>query len=146
MPVNRKLEIVTLVNRSPVSKRETLRELGMPRSTFYRWQKRFRTQGEVGLVDRRPEPGSRYGTYRTTVFLTPVGPRGGSLSRNCVLGSLAYTRLELHPRDAGPHRSPWRAAGLVGRIPYHKDMERCRPLLLPASRNPGARGPVERHQ
>jgi transposase InsO family protein len=64
MPVNRKLEIVTLVNRSPVSKRETLRELGMPRSTFYRWQKRFRTQGEVGLVDRHPEPGSVWNRLR----------------------------------------------------------------------------------
>jgi putative transposase len=64
MPGSKKLEIVTLVNRSPVSKRETLRELGMPRSTFYRWQKRFRTQGEVGLVDRRPEPGSVWNRLR----------------------------------------------------------------------------------
>ena len=64
MPVSKKLEIVTLVNRSPVSKRETLRELGMPRSTFYRWQKRLRTQGEVGLVDRHPEPGSVWNRLR----------------------------------------------------------------------------------
>jgi transposase InsO family protein len=46
------------VNRSPVSKQETLRALGMARSTFYRWQKRYRAQGEVGLMDRRPEPGA----------------------------------------------------------------------------------------
>jgi putative transposase len=64
MPVSRKLEIVTLVNRSPVSKRETLRELGMPRSTFYRWQKRLRQQGEAGLVDRHPKPGSVWNRLR----------------------------------------------------------------------------------
>ena len=58
MPTDKKLEIIMLVNRSPVSKRETLRELGMSRSTFYRWQKRYRVQGEVGLIDRRPAPGT----------------------------------------------------------------------------------------
>ena len=58
MPVGKKLEIVTLVNRSPVTKQETLQELGLPRSPFYRWQQRYRAQGEVGLVDRRPEPGA----------------------------------------------------------------------------------------
>jgi putative transposase len=36
----------------------SLAELGIPRSTFYRWQRRFRQQGEVGLVDRRPQPGT----------------------------------------------------------------------------------------
>lgn len=64
MPVGKKLEIVTLVNRSPVSKRATLRELGMPRSTFYRWQRRYRAQGEAGLVDRRPEPGPVWNRLR----------------------------------------------------------------------------------
>lgn len=64
MPVGKKLEIVTFVNRSPVSKRATLLELGMPRSTFYRWQRRYRAQGEVGLVDRRPEPGSVWNRLR----------------------------------------------------------------------------------
>ena len=29
----------------------------MPRSTFYRWQKRLRAEGKAGLVDRRPDPG-----------------------------------------------------------------------------------------
>ena len=64
MPADRKLEIMTLVNRSPISKRETLRALGMARSTFYRWQKRYRAHGEVGLVDRRPEPGSVWNRLR----------------------------------------------------------------------------------
>ena len=64
MPVGKKLEIVTLVNRSPVTKQETLQELGLPRSTFYRWQQRYRAQGEVGLLDRRPEPSSVWNRLR----------------------------------------------------------------------------------
>jgi transposase InsO family protein len=64
MPVSKKLEIVTLVNRSPIPKCETLRELGMARSTFYRGQKRYRAQGEAGLVDRRPDPGSVWNRLR----------------------------------------------------------------------------------
>jgi len=58
MPADRKLELMMLVNRSPVTKGETLRALGVARSTYYRWQKRYRAQGEVGRVDRRPEPGA----------------------------------------------------------------------------------------
>ena len=64
MPISRKQEILMLVNRSPVTKGETLRELGIARSTFYRWQRRFRQQGEAGLVDRRPEPGSVWNRLR----------------------------------------------------------------------------------
>jgi transposase InsO family protein len=64
MPAGKKLEIVTLVNRSPLPKRKTLLELGMPRSTFYRWQKRLRAEGEAGLVDRRPEPSTVWNRLR----------------------------------------------------------------------------------
>jgi RNA-directed DNA polymerase len=58
MGAERKGEVIDLVRRSPLSKARTLEELGIPRSTFYRWQRRFRQQGEVGLVDRRPQPGT----------------------------------------------------------------------------------------
>jgi hypothetical protein len=43
-----------------MSKARTLEELGIPRSTYFRWQRRFRQQGEVDLVDRRPLPGESY--------------------------------------------------------------------------------------
>jgi putative transposase len=56
MGAERKREVIEMVRRSPLSKRHTLEELGLPRSTYYRWQRRFRQQGEVGLVDRRPQP------------------------------------------------------------------------------------------
>ena len=32
--------------------------------TFYRWQRRYRAQGEVGLVDRKPEPGAVWNRLR----------------------------------------------------------------------------------
>jgi len=58
MGAERKWEVIDLVRRSPWSKARTLEELGIPRSTYFRWQRRFRQQGEVGLVDRRPQPGT----------------------------------------------------------------------------------------
>ena len=56
MGTGKKQVVLDLVRRSPVSKRETLAELGIARSSYYRWQRRFRAEGEVGLVDRRPDP------------------------------------------------------------------------------------------
>jgi transposase InsO family protein len=58
MGAERKWEVIDLVRRSPLSKARTLEELGIPRSTYYRWQRRLRQQGEVGLVDRRPQAGT----------------------------------------------------------------------------------------
>lgn len=58
MGPEKKREVIDLVRRSPLPKRQTLAELGLSRSTYYRWQRRFRQQGEVGLVDRRPQPGT----------------------------------------------------------------------------------------
>lgn len=58
MRPERKREVIELVRRSPVAKKQTLFELGLSATTYYRWQRRYREQGEVGLVDRRPEPGT----------------------------------------------------------------------------------------
>jgi putative transposase len=58
MGVERKREVLDLVRRSPLSKTRTLQELGLPRSTYFRWQRRFRQQGEIGLVYRQPQPGT----------------------------------------------------------------------------------------
>jgi putative transposase len=57
MKSERKREVIELVRRSPVAKKQTLAELGLATSTYYRWQRRYRQQGEGGLVDRRPQPG-----------------------------------------------------------------------------------------
>ena len=64
MSAGKKHQVIELVERSPLSKRATLAELGMARSTYYRWQRRYRQQGEVGLLDRRPEPGSVWNRLR----------------------------------------------------------------------------------
>jgi transposase InsO family protein len=60
----KKRELIELVRRSPQPKRTTIAELGLSRSTFYRWQRRYRAQGEVGLVDRKPEPGALWNRLR----------------------------------------------------------------------------------
>ena len=56
MTPQRKHEVIELVRRSPLAKKRTLEQLGLSSSTYYRWQRRFRQQGEAGLVDRRPQP------------------------------------------------------------------------------------------
>jgi transposase-like protein len=64
MKPERKREVIELVRRSPVTKKETLLELGMSPSTFYRWQRRFRSEDEAGLVDRLPQPGTIWNRLR----------------------------------------------------------------------------------
>jgi putative transposase len=64
MKPERKREVIELVRRSPVAKKETLAELGLAPSTYYRWQRRHRCEGEAGLVDRRPQPGTIWNRLR----------------------------------------------------------------------------------
>ena len=64
MKLERKREVIELVRRSPGTKKETLRELGLSASTFYRWQQRYRSKGEAGLVDRRPQAGTIWNRLR----------------------------------------------------------------------------------
>ncbi len=52
MQPEQKHDIIALVRRAPLPKQQTLRELGIPRSTYYRWQRRVRAEGAGGLVDR----------------------------------------------------------------------------------------------
>jgi putative transposase len=51
-----KLEIIRLVEQSPLPARHTLPKLGMPRATFYRWYDRYSRGGPEALNDRRPRP------------------------------------------------------------------------------------------
>ncbi len=51
-----KLEIIRLVERSNLSIKATLSELGVPRSTFYRWYLRYQACGPDGLSDRKAGP------------------------------------------------------------------------------------------
>jgi len=51
-----KLEIIRLVEQSPLPVRYTLAKLGIPRATFYRWYDRYSGGGPEALNDRSPRP------------------------------------------------------------------------------------------
>jgi putative transposase len=51
-----RMEIVRLVEESELSVTQTLEELGVAQSTFYRWYRRYREAGYDGLADRQPGP------------------------------------------------------------------------------------------
>jgi hypothetical protein len=51
-----KLEIIRLVEALEPPVRQTLAELDVPRSTFYRWYERYRTAGYAGLADQKAGP------------------------------------------------------------------------------------------
>ena len=52
-----KLEIIRLVERSHLSVRWTLDQIGIPCATFYRWYDLYRTGGPEALEDRPSHPG-----------------------------------------------------------------------------------------
>jgi putative transposase len=51
-----KMEIIRLVEESELPVEQTLAELEVPRSSFYRWYQRYRARGYVGLADRQVGP------------------------------------------------------------------------------------------
>jgi transposase InsO family protein len=51
-----KLEIIRLVEQSPLPVRHTLAKFGIPRATFYRWYDRYSSGGPEALNDRSPRP------------------------------------------------------------------------------------------
>jgi transposase InsO family protein len=51
-----KFEIIRLVEQSSLSVRQTLLQLGIHKSTFYNWLKRYYEGGIDGLSDRKPTP------------------------------------------------------------------------------------------
>jgi putative transposase len=55
-PAAEKLEIVRLVEQSHLPIRRTLRHLGIPPATFYRWYERYQAGGTEALADRPSRP------------------------------------------------------------------------------------------
>jgi len=49
-----KMEIIRLVEDSALSVKKTLNELGVAKSTFYRWYNRYDKEGYAGLANRPP--------------------------------------------------------------------------------------------
>ena len=54
MTAAEKREAIRLVEESDLSARQTLREIQIPRATFYRWYRRYREAGVEGLQARPP--------------------------------------------------------------------------------------------
>jgi putative transposase len=57
-----KMEIIRLVEGSDLPVKVTLRQLGVPRSTFYGWYQRYEADGLDGLQDQKPTPRPRWNT------------------------------------------------------------------------------------
>ena len=57
MSAQKKLEVLRVVEGSGLSARDALAHLAISASTYYRWRRRFRSQGTDGLHDRSPYKG-----------------------------------------------------------------------------------------
>jgi putative transposase len=55
-----KMEIIRLAEGTDLPVRATLRQLGVPRSTFYGWYQRYEEMGFEGLHDKTPAPQPRW--------------------------------------------------------------------------------------
>ena len=55
-PASEKLEIIRIVEQSPLPARKTLEQLGIPRRTFCRWYDRYLDGGPEALADRPSAP------------------------------------------------------------------------------------------
>ena len=51
-----KMQIIRIVEESELPIAQTLAELEVPRSTFYRWYQRYQTRGYEGLASQKPTP------------------------------------------------------------------------------------------
>ena len=54
MTAESKVEVLRAVQGAGLPVRQVLSQLGIPRSTYYRWRQRFRCRGRPGLHDRSP--------------------------------------------------------------------------------------------
>jgi putative transposase len=80
-----KIEIIRLVEDTDLPARATLRQLGVPRSTFYGWYQRYQADGFDGLHDKKPVPRARWNAIPKSI-------------QNEVL-DLALKRTDLSPRE-----------------------------------------------
>jgi len=83
------MEIIRLVEGTDLPVRVTLRQLGVPRSTFYGWYQRYAEEGFDGLHDKKPAPRGRWNAIPEKIH-------------NEVL-ALALERTDLSPRELACH-------------------------------------------
>jgi putative transposase len=80
-----KMEIIRLVEGTDLPVRATLRQMGVPRSTFYDWYQRYVVEGFEGLHDQKPALQPRWNSI-------PEKVQGEVLE-------LARERTDLSPRE-----------------------------------------------
>ena len=80
-----KMEIIRLVEGTDLPVRATLRQMNIPRSTFYNWYRRYVDYGFDGLHDKKPTPRPRWNAIPDKV-------------QKQVL-DLALERTDLSPRE-----------------------------------------------
>ncbi len=84
-PASEKIEIIRIVEQSPLSARRTLDQIGVPRATFYRWYDQYQTGGPEALADRPSQAGRIWNRIPDTV-------------RDRII-ELALEQSELSPRE-----------------------------------------------
>ena len=62
-PASEKLEIIRLVEQSHLPVKRTLVQLGITRTTFYRWYDLHQSGGPEALNDRSPRPDRVWNPY-----------------------------------------------------------------------------------
>jgi putative transposase len=62
-----KREIIHIVEHAEISVSKSLKELDVPRSTFYRWYRDYLEEGEEALIDKRPQPRQLWNRIPETV-------------------------------------------------------------------------------
>ena len=80
-----KMEILRLVEGSALPVRATLRQLGVPRSTFYGWLQRYEAEGFDGLHDQKPAARPRWNAIPKAIQAEVL--------------DLALERTDLSPRE-----------------------------------------------
>ncbi len=84
-PASEKLEIIRIVEQSHMSARKTLKQLGIPCRTFYRWYARYVQGGPEALADRPAAPSRVWNRIPASVHHQII--------------ELALEQSDLSPRD-----------------------------------------------
>ncbi len=124
MSASQKAAVLTRVGSSPHPTRRVLRDLGVPKSTYYRWLRQRRHQASPGPLPGPPAPPLVLGGS-TLVCCLLAGPRDPDGVVASAIGGFAILRLAARwlPHESGeserirPHLTPLEYGIIVGGIP-----------------------------
>ena len=134
-----KHEIIRLVEGSDLSVRRTLRELGVHRSTFYAWYRRYQERGR-GRVE--PPPVGRPASLEPSPAAGPAPRRGGRAGRSGTVAPASFVATYNHRRYHESLDNVAPADGYHGRRPaILARRERIKPRPLTARRRENLRTP-----